>query len=96
MTRKEKQIYLRHLKKLGVPFKVRIDFLKAARTKLCGLPTLDNICEILDNHHITHSLENVTYDDLERYGCKYYEGCWVHDNSYLYTPYFTLTSKDWI
>ena len=98
MTRKEQQEYLRHLKKLGVPYKIRIAFLRAARTNLYGLPTLDCICEILDSHHITHSLENVGYDDLERYGCKYYEGCWLRDDeSYLHTPYFNLIFlKDWI
>lgn len=80
--KKDRQNFYRHLKKIGVPYKVRIELSRLYR-KRDGLIWLDDVCKILDDNGISHDLINVSYDDLERYRCEYYNGYWINDDTKL-------------
>lgn len=84
MTNKKlRNKYFKSFRKLGLDFKTCID-IKTAFKKNGGLSiSLDELCEILDKHCYVHSLENTSFDDLERYYAKYYKEYWINDDSYL-------------
>ena len=79
--KKDMQIFYRHLKKIGVPYKARIEFSRVYRKQ--GFLQLDDVCRVLDSLGISHDLINISYDDLERCGCDYYNECWLHSTSQL-------------
>lgn len=81
--KKYRNKYFKYFRKLGLDFKTCIE-IKTVFHKNNDIPLcIDQLCEILDNHGYKHTLEGCTFDDLERYGCKYYDEYWLHDESYL-------------